>query len=56
MKLMKLTKKQKTELDKVVKFFLEATEPIEDSHLRAMVDVKIMSRIGCFAERLTKEF
>ena len=53
MKRMILNKKQKAEMDRIVKFFMEATEIIEDTHLRACVTVKILSRLGCFTDRLT---
>ena len=54
MKLIKLNKKQDKEMKRIVKWFMEATEPIEDTHLKAMVDVKILSRLGCLSERLTQ--
>jgi len=51
---MKLTPKQKVEQERIVNFFLEAVEPIEDTELRAIVSVKILSRLGCFTDRLVK--
>ena len=53
MKRMILNKKQRTEMKKITKFFMEATKLIEDTGLRAMVSVKILSRLGCFTDRLT---
>ena len=53
MRVMILNKKQKAEMKKITKFFMEAMELIEDSHLRASVSVKILSRLGCFTDRLT---
>jgi len=53
MKQIKLTPSQREELKKVTKYFLEAVEPIEDSHLRAAVSVKILSRISALSDRLT---
>jgi len=55
MKQIKVTKKQKAELKRIGDFFLEATEPIEDTATRAMVSVKILSRLGCFTEQLLKK-
>ena len=55
MKQIKLTKKEKAELKRIADFFLEAVEPIEDTELRALVTVKILSRLGCFTERLVKK-
>jgi len=55
MKQIKVTKKQKAELKRIADFFLEATEPIEDTATRAMVSVKILSRLGCFTEQLVKK-
>jgi hypothetical protein len=54
MKRMMLNKKQVAEMKRVAKFFLEATEILEpNKHLRAAVDVKILSRLGCFADKFT---
>jgi len=50
----KLTKGQKAELKRIGDFFLEATEPIEDTFIRAVVSAKILSRLGCFTEKLVK--
>jgi len=55
MKKIKLTKKQKQELNSIAKYFLEATEPIEDSALKAMVTAKILSRIGALSDRLVSK-
>ena len=55
MKQIKLTSKQKSELKRISEYFLEATEIIDDIGLRAMVSVKILSRIGCLADRLVKK-
>lgn len=53
MKRMILTKRQQKEMDRIVHFFLESTEILEpDKHLRAAVDVKIMSRLACFTDKL----
>jgi len=52
MKQIKLTKKEKAELKRICDFFMEATEIIEDTPLRAMVSAKILSRLSCFADRL----
>ena len=54
MKQIRLTRKQKAEMNKIAKFFLEATEPIEDTELKAIVSVKILSRLGCFTSELVK--
>ena len=54
MKQIKLTKKEKAEYDRIADFFLEAVEPIQDNFIRALVTVKILSRLGCFTERLVK--
>lgn len=48
-----LNKKQKAEMKRIVKFFMEAVEPIEDVHLRAFVSAKICSHLSCFTDRLT---
>lgn len=54
MEVMILNKKQKVEMKRITKFFMEATEILEfDKQLRAMVDVKILSRLGCLTDRLT---
>jgi len=55
MKKIKLTKKQKRELDDIAKYFLEATEPIDDPDLKAMVTAKILSRIGALSDRLVSK-
>jgi len=52
MRRMVLNKKQQAEMKKITNFFLEATEPIEDIHVKSQVSVKIMSRLGCFADKL----
>jgi len=49
---MKLTKAQGKEFKEISKFFLEATDVIEDPYLRATVSAKILSRLSCFADRL----
>ena len=54
MKRIKLTPKQNKEYERIAVFFLEATEPIQDTSTRAMVCAKILSRLGCFADRLVK--
>ena len=48
-----LNKKQRAEMKRITKFFMEATALIEDTHLRSAVSVKILSRLGCFTDRLT---
>lgn len=48
-----LNKKQKEEMDRVVKFFMECVEPISDTGERAIVSVKILSHLGCLTDRLT---
>ena len=53
MKQIKLTRKQKAQMDKICDFFMEATEPIEDTYLRGVVSAKILSRLACFADKLT---
>ena len=55
MKQIKLTRKQKAQMDKICDFFMEATEPIEDTYLRGVVSAKILSRLACYADRLTGE-
>lgn len=55
MKRMKLNKKQKKEFQRIVDFFLECLEPISHTEESNMVAVKLMSRLGCFADRLTYE-
>jgi len=55
MKQMKLTPKEKAELKRISKYFLEAAEIIDDTELRAMVSVKILSRVSCLADRLVKK-
>lgn len=52
MEVMVLNKKQRKEMDRIVKFFMECTEPIEDKHLRASVDVKILSHLACYTDKL----
>lgn len=53
MKRIPFNKKQETEMRKIAKFFLEATEILEpDKHLRAAVDVKILSRLAALSDRL----
>lgn len=53
MKRMILNKKQKKEMKIIKDFFMEATEILEPNRfLRAAVDVKILSRLGCFTDRL----
>jgi len=52
---MKLTPKEKAELKRISKYFLEATEIIDDTELRAMVSVKILSRVSCLADKLVKK-
>lgn len=53
-KQIKLTRKQKAEFEEICDFFMEATEPIEDPALRAIVSAKILSRLGCFTNELVK--
>lgn len=54
MKRMILNKKQKEEMARITKFFLESTEILEpDKHLRAAVDVKLLSRLACFTDLFT---
>jgi len=55
MKQIKLTSKEKAELKRISNFFLEATEIIEDTALQAQVSARILSRIGCFADKLVKK-
>ena len=55
MKQIKLTSKEKAELKRISEYFLEATEVIEDIELRAMVSVKILSRVSCLADKLVKK-
>lgn len=43
---------QEKEMKRIAKFFCEATEILDNKHMRAAVNVKILSRLGCFAERL----
>jgi len=52
MKQIKLTPKEKAELKEIARFFLEATEIIDDVFLRAQVSAKILSRISCLSHRL----
>lgn len=53
MERMILNKKQKQEMDRIVKFFMECTEPISDRDERGIVTAKILSHLGCFTDRLT---
>jgi len=48
-----LNKKQKAEMKRITKFFMECVEPIEDPETRAWVTVKILSHLACFTEELT---
>lgn len=50
----KLNKKQQEEMKKIIKWFMEATEPIQDTHLKARVDVQILSRLACLSQKLTQ--
>lgn len=50
-----LAESQNKELKRITKFFLEAVDPIEDQHERGIVSAKILSRLACFADRLTCE-
>ena len=40
-------------MDRVIEFFMECVEPISDPDEEAMVTVKILSHLACFADRLT---
>ena len=53
MEQMILNKKQKDEMKRVVKFFMECIEPISDKTERSMVTVKILSHLACFTDRFT---
>ena len=55
MKQIKFIPKEKAELKRIAKYFLEATKIIDDTELRAMVSVKILSRVSCLADRLVKK-
>ena len=48
-----LNKKQRKEMDNIVKFFMECVEPISDRVERGMVTAKILSHLACFTDRLT---
>ena len=53
MKRMIYNEEQEKEMKRIAKFFCEATDILEpNKHLRAAVNVKILSRLGCFADRL----
>ena len=53
MKEIKLTPAQKKEMKVIVKYFMEAVEPIEDRHLQGIVAAKILSRLGALSDRLS---
>lgn len=53
MKRMILNQKQKDEMDRIVEFFMECTNPISDRNERARVAAKICSHLACFTDRLT---
>jgi hypothetical protein len=53
MKRPKLTKEQQAELNRVASFIATAADWLEDSNLRHMTTAKILSRVACFADRLT---
>ena len=55
MKQIKFTQKQKAEIKRILKYFLEAAEVIDDTELRAWVSARIASRVSCFADRLVKD-
>lgn len=54
MKRIKLTAKQRKELDRIGKFFLEATEHVRNREDRHLATVKILSRVAALSERLVK--
>ena len=57
MKQIKLSKKQKDEMDKIVKWFLHpktgALTYVSDPHERGMTAAKILSRLACLSDKLT---
>lgn len=52
MKRMILNKKQIAEMKRIAKFFLECAEPISNKEEKTFVTVKILSHLGCVADRL----
>ena len=52
MKQMVLNKKQRKEMDSIVKFFMECTEPISDKEEKIWVRVKLLSHLACFTDKL----
>ena len=55
LKQIKLMRKQKEEMRRIDNFFLEAVEPISNSQEKHMVAVKILSRLACFSDKLTRK-
>jgi len=52
MEQMVLTKKQRKEMDGIVKFFMECVEPISDREERGVVSAKILSHLACYTDKL----
>lgn len=53
MEKMILNEKQKEEMQKINKFFMECVEPISDPNEKEWVTVKILSHLACFVDKLT---
>ena len=53
MERMILNKKQKKEMLRIIKFFMECVEPISDREEKAWVTAKICSHLACFTDRFT---
>jgi len=52
MKQMVLNKKQRKEMDRIVEFFMECTEPISDKEEKLWVTVKLLSHLACYTDKL----
>ena len=52
MEQMVLNKKQRKEMDRIVKFFMECTEPISDKEEKGWVTVKLLSHLACYTDKL----